>query len=313
MNHTLPADKSLLRTLNTEIPRPQLLLSESLYRKKRRPLDAAVYVLIYLFSGAVAAMVLYFVYFILHRGLGGISWDFLMSAPNPIEKTIGILPSIIHTLYIVLLALLIAVPVGVGGAVYICEYAKNKRLIRIIEFTTETLSGIPSIIFGIFGYVFFCIFLGWKISLLSGAFTLTLIVLPTIIRTSSEALKSVPRSYREAAMGIGSTKWYMIRTVILPNASRGILTAVILATGRIIGESAALILVAGGSGMYLPRGNFIEQIMSGGSTLSVELYIYAYNRGQNDTGFSIAIVLLALAIVMNIAVKWVNRHIERTA
>ena len=170
-------------------------------------------------------------------------------------------------------------PIGVGGAIYLCEYANNKRLSRIIEFTTETLSGIPSIIFGVFGYVFFCTLLNLKVSLLSGALTLTIIVLPTIIRTTGEALKAVPNSYREAAMGIGATKWYMIHTVLLPSASRGIITAVILAVGRIVGESAALILVAGGSAMYMPRGNFFQQIMSSGATLSVELYRYAYSRG----------------------------------
>ncbi len=283
---------------------------KSINERRKRPGDKILYFFIFLFTAAVFAMVAFFVVYIFIQGIPMMSFEFLTTAPNPIEKTIGILPSIINTLYIILITLLIAVPVGVGGAIYIGEYAKNKRLISIIEFTTETLSGIPSIIFGVFGYVFFCTFLNLKVSLLSGALTLTLIVLPTIVRTTGEALKAVPNSYREAAMGIGATKWYMIRTILLPSASRGIITAVILAIGRIVGESAALLLVAGGSAMYMPRGNLIEQIMSSGSTLSVELYRYAYSRGENEVGFSIAVVLLTIAIILNIAVKLINQKLS---
>lgn len=282
---------------------------KSITEKRRRPADKAAYVCIFLFTFLVVAMVILFVACILYKGLPGLSLDFLTTAPNPIEQTIGILPSIINTAYMILLAILIAVPVGVGGAIYLCEYAKNKRLIRIIEFTTETLSGIPSIIFGVFGYVFFCTLLNLKVSLLSGALTLTIIVLPTIVRTTGEALKAVPASYREAAMGIGATKWYMIHTVLLPSASRGIITAVILAIGRIIGESAALLLVAGGSAMYMPRGSFFEQIMGSGATLSVELYRYAYSRGENEIGFSIAVVLLVISVLLNVAVKGINKKL----
>ncbi|MBS5724915.1 MAG: phosphate ABC transporter permease PstA [Clostridiales bacterium] len=282
---------------------------KSITEKRRRPMDKLAYFFIFFFAFLVFAMVLLFVVYILYNGIPGLTWEFLTTAPNPIEQTIGILPSIINTGYMILLAILFAVPIGVGGAIYLCEYAKNKRLIRIIEFTTETLSGIPSIIFGVFGYVFFCTLLNLKVSLLSGALTLTIIVLPTIIRTTGEALKAVPNSYREAAMGIGATKWYMIHTVLLPSASRGIITAVILAVGRIVGESAALILVAGGSAMYMPRGNFFQQIMSSGATLSVELYRYAYSRGENGVGFSIAVVLLAISVLLNILVKLINKKL----
>lgn len=283
---------------------------KSITEKRKRPMDKLAYFFIFLFAFLVFAMVILFVVYILYNGIPGLTWEFLTTAPNPIEQTIGILPSIINTGYMILLAILFAVPIGVGGAIYLCEYAKNKRLIRIIEFTTETLSGIPSIIFGVFGYVFFCTLLNLKVSLLSGALTLTIIVLPTIVRTTGEALKAVPNSYREAAMGIGATKWYMIHTVLLPSASRGIITAVILAIGRIVGESAALILVAGGSAMYMPRGNFFQQIMGSGATLSVELYRYAYSRGENSVGFSIAVVLLAISVLLNILVKLINKKLE---
>lgn len=282
---------------------------KSITEKRKRPMDKLAYFFILLFAFLVFAMVLLFVIYILYNGIPGLTWEFLTTAPNPIEQTIGILPSIINTGYMILLAILFSVPIGVGGAIYLCEYAKNKRLIRIIEFTTETLSGIPSIIFGVFGYVFFCTLLNLKVSLLSGALTLTIIVLPTIVRTTGEALKAVPNSYREAAMGIGATKWYMIHTVLLPSASRGIITAVILAIGRIVGESAALILVAGGSAMYMPRGNFFQQIMGSGATLSVELYRYAYSRGENGVGFSIAVVLLAISVLLNVLVKLINKKL----
>lgn len=284
--------------------------TQSITLKRKRPLDLLAYIMIYLFSAAVCIMVLFFAGYILYKGTPALSLSLLTTAPNPVEHTVGILPSIINTLYIIVLALLFSVPIGVGGAVYIGEYAKNRRLIRIIEFTTETLSGIPSIIFGMVGYIFFCTFLNLKVSLLSGALTLTIIVLPTIIRTTGEALRAVPSSYREASMGMGATKWYMIRTVLLPSASRGIITAVILAIGRMIGESAALLLVAGGSAMYMPRGNVFEQIMSSGSSLSVELYRYAYSRGENEIGFAVAAVLLIISVLLNLSVKAVNKKLS---
>ena len=210
-----------------------------------------------------------------------------------------------------MLSLLISVPVGVGGAIYLNEYAKNKRLIRVIEFTTETLAGIPSIIFGVFGYVFFCTALNLKVSLLSGALTLTIMVLPTIIRNMQEALKAVPKSYREGAAGLGASKWYTIRTILLPAAMPGLITSIILATGRIVGESAALILVAGGSAIYMPRGNILEQMMGSGATLSVELYRYAYSQGKNDVGFGIAAVLLIIVLVLNLLTRWISRRLEK--
>ena len=277
----------------------------SIFERKTRFTDLILYGIIYTFSAFVFLMVIYFVVYIFINSK--LSFSFITTAPNPIDKTIGILPSILNTFYIILLSIIIAVPLGVGGAIYINEYAKNKKLVRVIEFTTETLSGIPSIIFGVFGYVFFCTFMNLKVSLLSGALTLTLMVLPTIIRTTQEALKAVPKSYRDGAIGIGATKWYMIRTILLPSAKGGIITAIILSIGRIIGESAALILVAGGSAMYMPRGNFFQQIMGSGATLSVELYRYAYSRGENEVGFSIATILLVVVIILNISIKLLDR------
>ena len=276
----------------------------SIFERKTRFSDLILYGIIYIFSAFVFLMVIYFVVYIFVNSK--LSFSFITTAPNPIDKTIGILPSIINTFYIILMSIIIAVPLGVGGAIYINEYAKNKKLVRVIEFTTETLSGIPSIIFGVFGYVFFCIFMNLKVSLLSGALTLTLMVLPTIIRTTQESLKAVPKSYRDGATGIGATKWYMIRTILLPSAKGGIITAIILSIGRIIGESAALLLVAGGSAMYMPRGNFFDRIMGSGATLSVELYRYAYSRGENEVGFSIAAILLVVVIILNISIKWIS-------
>ena len=288
-----------------------LKATSSIFNKRKRPSDIILYGLIFLFSAAIVAMILYFLVYILIQGIPGLTWEFISTAPNPIEDTVGILPSIINTLYIILLSLIISVPIGVGGAIYINEYAKNKKLIRVIEFTTETLSGIPSIIFGVFGYIFFCTFLNLKVSLLSGALTLTLMVLPTIIRTTQEALRSVPKSYREGALGIGATKWYMIRTILLPSSSSGIITSIILSIGRIVGESAALLLVAGGSAMYMPKGSFFDQIMSSGSTLSVELYRYAYSRGDNEIGFSIAAILLIIVLILNLLARVVSKRVQK--
>ena len=283
----------------------------SLMKKKRRLSDIILYGLIYFFSAAILLMVLYFIAYILWNGIPMLTGAFLTTAPNPIEKTVGILPAIINTAYIIVLSLLISVPVGVGGAIYLNEYAKNKRLIRVIEFTTETLAGIPSIIFGVFGYVFFCTALNMNVSLLSGALTLTIMVLPTIIRNMQEALKAVPKSYREGAAGLGASKWYTIRTILLPAAMPGLITSIILATGRIVGESAALILVAGGSAIYMPRGNILEQMMGSGATLSVELYRYAYSQGKNDVGFGIAAVLLIIVLVLNLLTRWISRRLEK--
>jgi len=305
----MPADKHK-KSVTRVTPGP-LSNAVSIFDGKSRPLEKLFYALIYLVSGCVLALVVYFIATILLRGIPVITPDFLFTAPNPIEQTVGIFPSIINTLYIIFFALLICVPIGVGGAIYLNEYAKNKRFVRIIEFATETLSGIPSILYGVFGYMVFCLLFGFKVSLIAGILTLTIMVLPIMIRTTQEALKAVPHSYREGALGMGSTKWYAVRTILLPSSLKGILTGIILSIGRMIGESAALLLTAGGSAMYMPKGGIFDQLSSAGSTLSVELYRYAYTRGDNDTAFGIAAVLVVIVITLNVSMRLVARGLDR--
>ncbi len=283
----------------------------SKFSKKTRPLDYILYGLIFFFAILVIAMVGYFIVYIVTNGLKLLSWELLTTAENPRAHTIGILPAILNTGYMISMTLFVAVPLGVGSAIYLNEYAKNKKLIAIIEYNAEILAGIPSIIFGVFGYIFFCLWLNLGVSLLSGALTLTIMVLPTIIRTTQEALRAVPKSYREGAIGMGATKWFVIRTILLPSALPGIFTSVILSVGRIVGESAALILVAGGTAVSMPRGNFFQQVMSSGATLSVSLWSYAQNRGETDVGFSIALLLLFIVLMLNLFTKLARWLLER--
>jgi len=276
--------------------------------RKRRPLEKVFYGIIWLLAAGVLAMTMYFIAVILIRGLPAISWSFLTTAPHPIKDTFGILPSIVNTLYIIAGTLVISVPVGVGGAIYLNEYAKNRRLVRAIEFTTETLAGIPSILYGVFGYVAFCLLLKINVSLWSGILTLTIMVLPIMIRTSQEALKAVPVSYREGALGLGSAKWYMIRTILLPASLKGILTGIILSVGRMVSESAALILVAGMNSTKLPAG-----LSSKGSTLSVELFFQAYSRGEDRIAFGIAVVLLVIVITLNLLTRFIAGKLSKNS
>jgi len=279
--------------------------------KKRRPLEKIIYAIIYLLSAGVLAMVVYFVAVILIRGLPRITWTFLSTAPSAIEGTIGIFPSIANTLYIVIFALLLSVPIGVGGAIYLNEYAKSKRLVRTIEFAAETLAGIPSVLFGVFGYVVFCSLFGFGVSLIAGICTLTIMVLPIMIRTSQEALRSVPHSYREGALGMGSTKWYMVRKILLPSSLKGILSGIILSTGRMVSESAALLMVAGGLASQRMPGGLWTQLTSPGASLSVNLYRYSYLRGDNDTAFGIAAVLLIIVILLNLLTRFIAGRLDR--
>lgn len=200
---------------------------------------------------------------------------------------------------------------GRGRAIYLNEYATAPKLVRAVEFATETLAGIPSILYGVFGYMVFCMLFGFKVSLLAGILTLTIMALPIMIRTTQEALRAVPRSYREAALGLGSTKWYMVRTVLLPCSLKGILTGIILSTGRMVSESAALMLVAGQDGAYLPKGNLWQQLKTGGSTLSVELYRYATSRGDNNTAFGIAAVLIIIVILLNMLARFIAGRLNK--
>ena len=271
---------------------------------KKRPMDICLYGLVYLCAGLSVALLVVLLAYVLLKGIGQINWQFLTTVTSVLKGTVGIAGNLLNTLIIVLITMLIATPLGVGAAVYLNEYAKPGRLVSSIEFATETLSGIPSIIFGLFGSMFFGETLGLGYSLLTGSLTLILMVLPLITRNTQEALKTVPASYRSGALGLGSGKWYMIRTVLLPSAAPGILTGAILAIGRIVGESAALLFTAG-SAKALPKtlGKLFSKIFHSGGTLTIQLYLSATSEGDFDTAFGIAVVLLVLVLCINLTTK----------
>lgn len=279
---------------------------------KRKILDGAVYVLIGLSAGISVALLLGILFYVLGKGAGTISWEFLTTVPSSLKGTFGIAGNLLNTLYIILITLLLATPIGVGSAIYLNEYARSGKLVRFIEFTTETLSGIPSIIFGLFGMVFFGNLFHLGYSILTGALTLTLMVLPLITRNTQEALKTVPESYRTGAMGIGATKWYMIRTVLLPSAMPGIITGVILSIGRIVGESAALLFTAG-SGYLLPKSamGYLDKILKPGGTLTIQLYL-CMSKAEYDKAFGIALVLLVIMLCINALTKILARKYDVT-
>ena len=246
---------------------------------------------------------------VLVRGLPHVNWTFLTTTSSILRGTNGILPAIINTLYIILLTLVIVLPLGVGAAVYLTEYATNRKLIAIIEFTNETLAGIPSIIYGLVGMLVFAQALGFQTSLLSGSLTLVIMTLPTIIRTTQESLKTVPMGYREGAMGLGAGKWHIIRTIVLPCSIDGIVTGCILAIGRIVGESAALLFTAGAA--QIIANNIIEAYGSNGASLSVLLYLRAFENGDFDSAWGIGAVLLILVLVINIAARLAKKHLRQ--
>ena len=255
-----------------------------------------------------AALVLFLFGYVLIKGLPNISWELLSTKPSYLSDTIGILPDILSTLYIVLATLVIVLPLGVGAAVYLTEYAANKKLVEAIEYAAETLSGIPSIIYGLVGMMFFCQFLGMKTSLLAGALTLVIMNLPTVMRTTQESLKTVPQSYREGAFGLGAGKWRVIRTVVLPGCVDGVLTGCILSVGRILGETAALLYTAGfAHALY----NLKDGLQNAGATLSVALYVYAKEQGEFDVAFAIASILMVLALLINLTATLVGRYFKR--
>ena len=263
-------------------------------------------------SAPPCALLLFIIGYIFFKGLPHVTWQFLSTQPSFIKDTIGILPNILNTVYLVGVTLIITLPLGVGAAIYLTEYARNRRLVAAIEFATETLTGIPSIIFGLVGMLFFCQLLGLQASLLAGSLTLVIVTIPTIIRTTQESLKTVPQSFREAALGLGAGKWHMIRTVVLPSSVDGIVTGCILAIGRIVGESAALLFTAG-MGMSLNNffgsvGNFIH---SSGASLTVALYVYARERAEFDVAFAIAAILMLLTLVINLSAKLVGRTLKK--
>ena len=255
-----------------------------------------------------AALVLFLIAYVLIKGLPNVSWTLLSTAPSYLADRIGILPDILNTLYIVIATLLIVLPLGVGAAIYLTEYATNRRLIGAIEYAAETLSGIPSIIYGLVGMLFFCQFLNMQTSLLAGALTLVIMNLPTIMRTTQESLKTVPQSYREGAFGLGAGKWRVIRTVVLPGCVDGVITGCILSVGRILGESAALLFTAG---FAHALNGFFDGLSSAGATLTVALYVYAKEQGQFDVAFAIAAILMLLTLLINGAAMLVERYFRR--
>ncbi|MFR6335449.1 MAG: phosphate ABC transporter permease PstA [Oscillospiraceae bacterium] len=255
-----------------------------------------------------AALVLFLIAYVLVKGLPNVSWTLLSTAPSYLSDRIGILPDLLNTLYIVIATLLIVLPLGVGAAIYLTEYATNRRVIGAIEYAAETLSGIPSIIYGLVGMLFFCQFLNMKTSLLAGALTLVIMNLPTIMRTTQESLKTVPQSYREGAFGLGAGKWRVIRTVVLPGCVDGVITGCILSVGRILGESAALLFTAG---FAHALNGFFDGLSSAGATLTVALYVYAKEQGQFDVAFAIAAILMLLTLLINGAAMLVERYFRR--
>ena len=263
---------------------------------------AILNILMYLSAGIICLILLGLIGYILYRGLPHISIEFLTSKPSLIRETVGILPNILNTLYIILITLVIVLPIGVGAAIYLNEYAENKKVVRIIELATETLSGIPSIIYGLVGMLIFVQFFSLGTSLLAGSLTLVIMTLPTVIRTTQESLKTVPQGYREGSLALGAGKWYMIRTVVLPSAIDGIVTGCILSIGRIVGESAALLFTAGMANEVL---GIVDAVKPGnaGSSLTVALYMYAKERGEFEIAFAIAAILLVLTFVIIVSAK----------
>lgn len=276
--------------------------------RKRKCYAVVMRALMYLAAGLSAALALFLVIYVLAKGLPNLSWRLLSTAPSYLTGEIGILPDLLNTLYIVMATLVVVLPLGVGAAVYLTEYATNRRLIAAIEYAAETLSGIPSIIYGLVGMLFFCQFLRMQTSLLAGALTLVIMNLPTVMRTTQESLKTVPQSYREGAFGLGAGKWRTIRTLVLPGCVDGILTGCILSVGRILGESAALLFTAGFA--HAVNG-ILDGLTSAGSTLTVALYIYAKEQGEFGVAFAIAALLMLLTLLINLAATLVGGYFKR--
>lgn len=275
---------------------------------KRRFYINIMTALMWLCAGITCALVVFILGYVLIKGLPNVTWKLLSTSPSYLTDSIGILPDILNTLYIVLASLVTVLPLGVGAAVYLTEYATNKKLVGVIEYAAETLSGIPSIIYGLVGMLFFCQFLGMQTSIFAGAMTLVIMNLTTIMRTTQESLKTVPQSYREGAFGLGAGKWRVIRTVVLPNCVDGIITGCILATGRILGESAALLFTAGFA--HAVNG-LVSGLKSAGATLTVALYVYAKEQGEFEVAFAIAAILMILTLILNVAATFVGAYFKK--
>lgn len=277
--------------------------------KKRKIWNWAMKAALYAAAFLTGALLVLLIGYILWRGFPFLTWELLSSQTSYIRGTIGILPNIMNTVYIILVAMAIVLPLGVGAAIYLTEYAENKRLASVIEFAAETLTGIPSIIFGLVGMLIFVQFMGLGAGILAGGLTLVMMILPTVLRTTQESLKTVPQAYREGALALGAGKWRMIRTVVLPNAVDGIVTGCILAVGRITGESAALLFTAG---FGLKLNGFIKSLRTSSATLTVALYVYASERGEIDVAFAIALILMVLTLVINLAAGLAGKKLKRS-
>lgn len=287
---------------------PTLQLNQKL-SPKRRTYDIILKTLIYIAAGITILLLVGLIGYIFYRGLPHVTWEFLSTKRSVLESRIGILPNLIFTLYTILTSLIIALPLGVGAALYLNEYAKAKRFVRFIEFSTETLTAIPSIIYGLVGMLFFCQKLGLRSSVLAGSLTLVVMILPNIIRTTQEALKTTPQSYRDGAVALGATKWYTIRTIVLPCTLDGIVSGAILSIGRIVGESAALLFTAGAG--YALVTNYIQALGTSGGTLSVMLYVYAMENGNFDIGFAIAAILMILVLILNLGARAAKNKLKK--
>ena len=275
---------------------------------RRRLYDRGLRALLWVCAGLTCALLVFLIGYIFYRGLRNLSWELLTTQTSYIKDTIGILPNILNTLYIIFVAMLIVLPLGVGAAIYLTEYASNHKMVELIEFATETLTGIPSIIFGLVGMLFFVQKMGLAPGILAGGLTLVIMILPTIVRTTQESLKTVPQSYREGALGLGAGKWHMVRTVVLPGAVDGIVTGCILAVGRIVGESAALLFTAG---FGLVLNGFVKALQSSSATLTVALYVYANERGETGVAFAIAAILMLLTFLINLAAGFAGRKLKK--
>ena len=284
-------------------------MDDTKFSRRRRAWGTMMRTLMMVCAALTCVLAVFLIAYVLVKGVPNLSWQLLRTKPSYLDGTIGILPDIISTVCMVLATLLVVLPLGVCAAVYLTEYAANKKLVAVIEYAAETLSGIPSIIYGLVGQMFFCQFLGMKKSLIAGAMTLVIMNLPTIMRTTQESLKTVPQSYREGAFGLGAGKWRTIRTVVLPGCVDGVITGCILAVGRILGETAALLYTAGFA--HTLYGGLRETLESSGATLSVALYVYAKEQGEFEVAFAIAAILMVLALLINLAATLTGRYFKK--
>ena len=283
-------------------------MSKEKYPLRRKIYGGTMQALMYFSIFVTCALVLAIIGYVLIKGLPNITWNLLSTKLSYLSNSIGILPDILNTIYIIIVCLVVVLPLGVGAAIYLTEYAENKKLVGVIEYAAETLSGIPSVIYGLVGMLFFCQLLGFQTSLLAGALTLVIMNLPTVMRTTQESLKAVPQSYREGAFGLGAGKWRVIYTVVLPSCVDGIVTGCILSMGRILGESAALLFTAG---FAHALNGFFDGLTSAGATLTVALYVYAKEQGEFDVAFAIAAILMVLTLLINLTAQFTGKFFKK--